>query len=195
MYTLLYLKRITNKDLRYSTGNSVQCDGQPRWGGVQGRTDTCISMAQTLCCPPEIIITTQQNKKLKIYIGWRGKYFSGRPLSLSRKCPGCSIKVGCLNVKILRITSLKIRKWNGILEDSMKQAYGAKMGKEKRKQRQILNILWGAAMDSKAFGLHPISNGELSSIVHKKGRRILGAFVSNSFWLPPWRFASANSVS
>lgn len=86
------------------------------WGnldgrGVQGRTDTCICMAQTLCCPPEIIITTQiQNKKLKIYIGWGGKYFSGRPLSLSRKCPGCSMKVGCLNVKILRITSLKIRK-------------------------------------------------------------------------------------
>ena len=25
MYTLLYLKRITNKDLLYSTGNSVQC--------------------------------------------------------------------------------------------------------------------------------------------------------------------------
>ena len=25
MYTLLYLKWITNKDLRYSTGNSAQC--------------------------------------------------------------------------------------------------------------------------------------------------------------------------
>ena len=25
MYTLLYLKRITNKDLFYSTGNSAQC--------------------------------------------------------------------------------------------------------------------------------------------------------------------------
>ena len=25
MYTLLYLKWITNKDLLYSTGNSVQC--------------------------------------------------------------------------------------------------------------------------------------------------------------------------
>ena len=25
MYTLLYLKRITNKDLQYSTGNSAQC--------------------------------------------------------------------------------------------------------------------------------------------------------------------------
>ena len=26
MYTLLYLKWITNKDLLYSTGNSAQCD-------------------------------------------------------------------------------------------------------------------------------------------------------------------------
>ena len=25
MYTLLYLKRITNKDVLYSTGNSAQC--------------------------------------------------------------------------------------------------------------------------------------------------------------------------
>jgi len=25
LYTLLYLKQITKKDLRYSTGNSVQC--------------------------------------------------------------------------------------------------------------------------------------------------------------------------
>jgi len=55
------------------------------------------------------------------------------------------------------------------------------MGKEKRKQRQILNILRGAAVNSKAFGLHPISNGELSSIVRKKGRHVLGAFVSKSF--------------
>ena len=27
MYTLLYLKWITNKDLMYSTGNSAQCYG------------------------------------------------------------------------------------------------------------------------------------------------------------------------
>ena len=40
MYTLLYLKWITNKDLLYSPGNSVQCylDGR----GVWGRMDTCI---------------------------------------------------------------------------------------------------------------------------------------------------------
>ena len=73
--------------------------------------DTCICMAETLCCPPETIITTQiQNKQLKIYIGWGGKYFSGRPLSLSRKCPGCSVKVGCSNVKILQDQKFKGKK-------------------------------------------------------------------------------------
>ena len=33
MYTLLYLKWITNKDLSYSTGNSVQCDVAAWMGG------------------------------------------------------------------------------------------------------------------------------------------------------------------
>ena len=34
MYTLLYLKRITNKDLLYSTWNSAQCY-VPAWMGVE----------------------------------------------------------------------------------------------------------------------------------------------------------------
>ena len=33
MYTLLYLKRITNKDLLYSTENSAQCHGAVWMGG------------------------------------------------------------------------------------------------------------------------------------------------------------------
>ena len=33
MYTLLYLKWKTNKDLLYSTGNSVQCYVAARMGG------------------------------------------------------------------------------------------------------------------------------------------------------------------
>ena len=33
MYTLLYLKWITNKDLLYSTGNSAQCDVAAWMGG------------------------------------------------------------------------------------------------------------------------------------------------------------------
>ena len=53
MYTLLYLKWITNKDLLYSTWNSAQCcvslDGKEAWG----RMDTCIHMTQSLYCSPE----------------------------------------------------------------------------------------------------------------------------------------------
>ena len=45
-YTLLCLKWITNKDLPYSTGNSV-------WE----RMDACICMAESLCCAPETITT------------------------------------------------------------------------------------------------------------------------------------------
>ena len=37
MYTLLYLKWITNKDLLYSTGNSAQCYVAAWMGGEFGR--------------------------------------------------------------------------------------------------------------------------------------------------------------
>ena len=36
MYTLLYFKRITNKDLLYSTGNSAQSYGATWMGGESG---------------------------------------------------------------------------------------------------------------------------------------------------------------
>ena len=36
MYTLLYFKWITNKDLLYSTGNSPQCYVAVRMGGELG---------------------------------------------------------------------------------------------------------------------------------------------------------------
>ena len=36
MYTLLYSKWITNKDLLYSTENSAQCSWQPGWEGSLG---------------------------------------------------------------------------------------------------------------------------------------------------------------
>ena len=36
IYTLLYLKRITNKDLLYSTGNSAQCYVAAWMGGESG---------------------------------------------------------------------------------------------------------------------------------------------------------------
>ena len=57
IYTLVYLKWVTNKDLLYSTWNSAQCYWQPGWEGSLGCMDTCICMAESLCCPPETIRT------------------------------------------------------------------------------------------------------------------------------------------
>ena len=56
MYTLLYLKCITIKDLLFSTGNSAQLlygslDGK----GVWEKMDTNIWVAESLLCPPETI--------------------------------------------------------------------------------------------------------------------------------------------
>ena len=57
MYTVLYLKWITNKNLLYSTCNSTQCY-VPAWmGQVWGTMDTCICMAKSPHCPPETITT------------------------------------------------------------------------------------------------------------------------------------------
>ena len=55
MYTLLYLKWITNKDLLYSIANCVQCYEAAWMGGAWGRMDTC--MAESLCYLPETITT------------------------------------------------------------------------------------------------------------------------------------------
>ena len=56
MYTLLYLKWITDKVLLYSTGNSAQCCVAAWMGGKSGgRMDTCICMAESLCSAPETI--------------------------------------------------------------------------------------------------------------------------------------------
>ena len=71
MYTLLYLTWITNKDLLDSTRNcSVLCGGKDR-RGVWGRMDTCICMAELLCCPNEtitkvVILQYKISLKLKI---------------------------------------------------------------------------------------------------------------------------------
>ena len=57
MYTLLYLKWTTNKVLLYSTGTLLsvmwQLDGRGGWG----RMDTCMCLAESLCCPPGTITT------------------------------------------------------------------------------------------------------------------------------------------
>ena len=72
MYTLLYLKWITNKDLLDSTWNSCSMlcgslDGREVWG----RMHTCICVAESLCGPPGTMTTLLigytpiQNKKFK----------------------------------------------------------------------------------------------------------------------------------
>ena len=64
IYTLLYLKQITNKDLLYSTGNSVQRYVAAWMGGGLGAMDPCICMAKTLHCSPETITTLYKIKGL-----------------------------------------------------------------------------------------------------------------------------------
>ena len=71
MYTLLYLKWITNKDLLYGTGNLLGVIWQLGWEWVWGRMETCICTAESLHCSSEtttalsIGYTPIQNKKLK----------------------------------------------------------------------------------------------------------------------------------
>ena len=71
MYTLLYSKWITNKDLLYSTWNSAHCY-VPAWmgGGVGGRTDTCmyvwLSPFTVHLKLSQHCYTTIQNKKFKV---------------------------------------------------------------------------------------------------------------------------------
>ena len=56
MYTLLYLKRITNKDC-IAQGTLFNVMWQTGWKGSWGRMDTCIYMAESLCHQPETITT------------------------------------------------------------------------------------------------------------------------------------------
>ena len=55
MYTLPHLKWTTSKNLLYSTGTLFNVVWQPDQKGTWGRMDTCIHMAESLCCPPEVI--------------------------------------------------------------------------------------------------------------------------------------------
>ena len=72
-YILLYLKWITNKDLRYSAGNSAVLCGSLDGRGVWGRKDTWICVAQSLRCLLEtttallIVYNPKQNKKLTVW--------------------------------------------------------------------------------------------------------------------------------
>ena len=53
MYTLPSLKWITSKNLLHSTGTLFNVIWQPGREGSWERMDTCIHMAEALCCPPE----------------------------------------------------------------------------------------------------------------------------------------------
>ena len=54
MYTLLYLKQITNKELMYSTGNSAQCYVAAWMGGELGGEWMHVYMwLSPFSCPPE----------------------------------------------------------------------------------------------------------------------------------------------
>ena len=58
MYTLLYLKRLTNQGLLYKHRElcSMLC-GSLDGRGVRGRMDACACLAESLCCPPETMAT------------------------------------------------------------------------------------------------------------------------------------------
>ena len=58
MYTLLYLKWKTNKDLLYSTGNFAQCYVAAWMGGEFGGEQIHVHVGtESLCRTPETIIT------------------------------------------------------------------------------------------------------------------------------------------
>ena len=58
MYTLVYLKWITNKDLPYSTGNSAKCYMAAWMEGELGREWVHVyCMAESLLWSPEAITT------------------------------------------------------------------------------------------------------------------------------------------
>ena len=79
MYTPLYLKWATNKDPLSSTWNSAPY-GSLDGSGVWGRIDTCLYMAESLCCLPETIIklligyTPIYIYKCICISGWKGGF-------------------------------------------------------------------------------------------------------------------------
>ena len=79
IYTLLYSKWIINKDILYSTWKSTHVMCQPGWEGGWGRMDTCMCMAESLCCSETattlpISYTPIQNNKFKV---WKKKKKKG----------------------------------------------------------------------------------------------------------------------
>jgi len=71
VYTLIYLKWITNKVPLYRTENSALDMVAPAWEGSLGKNGYMYMYGWVLCCPPETVTTFLisytpiQNKKLK----------------------------------------------------------------------------------------------------------------------------------
>ena len=57
MYTLLYLKWIPTRTYCLAQGTLFNVMCQPGWEGVWGRMDTCICIAESLCCSPKTTTT------------------------------------------------------------------------------------------------------------------------------------------
>ena len=96
MYTLLYLKWITNMNLAYiAQGTLLNIMWQPGWEGGWGRKDTCLCMSESLPHTPDTVTTLLidcmpiQNKKLKK---------QELPLCPKRWSPKISISALCGNV-------------------------------------------------------------------------------------------------
>ena len=56
VYTVLYLKWITNRDLLCSTGTLLNDMWQPGRDGSLGDKDACICVTESPCCPLETVI-------------------------------------------------------------------------------------------------------------------------------------------
>ena len=53
IYTLMFIKQITNKNLLYSPGNSTRYSVMTYMGKESKKVDICIYTTDSLCCMPE----------------------------------------------------------------------------------------------------------------------------------------------
>jgi len=80
IYTLLYIKQITNKDLLYSEGNSIFCN-DPHGKRILKRVDIWLCIAESLCCTPHTNNTVNQlyfkeKQKFILYVSSNKRLFN-----------------------------------------------------------------------------------------------------------------------
>ena len=80
IYTLLYIKQITNKDLLYSEGNSIFCN-DPYRKRILKRVDIWLRIAESLCCTPHTNNTVNQlyfkeKQKFILYVSSNKRLFN-----------------------------------------------------------------------------------------------------------------------